>query len=137
MRFPDQNIEIILRASCRENAVAKAYSFINGISDREETVICPRSWALWAERGNGFIADFQSSSLAAMRGKKLQDLKDRAAAGTMLHEATHSERLMGTERATEGNSHHRIFFLNACSDVIWIPRCANPVSGGNQNCIWH
>ncbi|KAJ6076961.1 hypothetical protein N7499_008942 [Penicillium canescens] len=82
----------------------RGYTWKNKITNKEETVYCPSSFQLW---NGGHIADRQSSTFASMKGKTFKDVKEYAAAGTVLHETTHSEKVMGEDYRTESETRER------------------------------
>lgn len=84
--------------TCNEKPEARAYSFTHQLDKKQETVYCPRSFDLWSGK---FLADIQSSSFAALRGKAFKYVKEYALAGTVVHETTHYAAVMG-DLVTDG-----------------------------------
>ncbi|KAJ5117809.1 hypothetical protein N7448_011441 [Penicillium atrosanguineum] len=72
------------------------------------TINCNDDWLVYSHDGmidDGFggkvkSTDMQSSTFESMKGKTFKDVKEYAAAGTALHETSHSENVLG-DHATE------------------------------------
>ena len=103
-RIQDREVYMSHQMACHEAPTMRGYTWKNKITNKEETVYCPSSFPLW---NGGHIADRQSSTFASMKGKTFKDVKEYAAAGTVLHETTHSEKVMGEDYATEGETRER------------------------------
>lgn len=99
-RIQDQEIYISHTMTCHERPSMRGYTWENKFTGKEETVYCPNSFPMWNGR---HIADRQSSTFASIKGKTFKDVKEYAAAGTVLHEVTHSEKTLG-DYATEGET---------------------------------
>lgn len=99
-RIQDQKVYMSHTMTCHERPSMRGYTWENKFTGKEETVYCPNSFPMWNGR---HIADRQSSTFASMKGKTFKDVKEYAAAGTVLHEVTHSEKTLG-DYATEGET---------------------------------
>ncbi|KAJ6133676.1 hypothetical protein N7471_008891 [Penicillium samsonianum] len=96
-RIQDQNVYMSHTMTCHERPSMRGYTWENKFTGKEETVYCPDSFPMWNGR---HIADRQSSTFASMKGKTFKDVKEYAAASTMLHEVTHSPKTLG-DHSTE------------------------------------
>lgn len=103
-RVQDRDAYMSHEKACHEAPNMRGYTWKNKITNKEETVYCPSSFLLWDGR---HIADRQSSTFESMKGKTFKDVKEYAAAGTVLHETTHSEEVMGEYYSTEGETCQR------------------------------
>ncbi|GFF97240.1 autolysin [Aspergillus udagawae] len=77
---------------CHEKPELNGWSFFNQLTNKQEMAICPKALDRYDTRNK--LSDIENTE-AALKGKKLTDLKLRAAATTILHEMTHFESLFG------------------------------------------
>ncbi|PTU23401.1 hypothetical protein P175DRAFT_0556046 [Aspergillus ochraceoroseus IBT 24754] len=80
---------------CFESTQSRGWNFRNAITNRDEICICPNIFA--EANTQNKISDLLG---APLNGEHINSLKKRAVGGTLLHELSHSEAVMGKERKT-------------------------------------
>ncbi|KAE8404690.1 hypothetical protein BDV37DRAFT_104371 [Aspergillus pseudonomiae] len=80
---------------CHESESAHGWALKNDVTLKDEITICPSTF----RRTNTANKLSQyANDMAALNGKTLDDMKFTAAAGTLLHELTHCEHILGEDK---------------------------------------
>ncbi|KNG80335.1 hypothetical protein ANOM_011032, partial [Aspergillus nomiae NRRL 13137] len=80
---------------CHENEGVHGWTLKNDVTLKDEITICPSTF----KRTNTANKLSQyANEMSALNGKTLDDMKFTAAAGTLLHELTHCEHILGGDK---------------------------------------
>ncbi|KAH1303381.1 hypothetical protein KXX47_008748, partial [Aspergillus fumigatus] len=80
---------------CHESTSAHGWNFKNAVTLKDEICICPE---LFTRTKTGNKLTRYANDVSILMGKSLNDLKSEAAAGTILHELTHCEHILGSDK---------------------------------------
>ena len=80
---------------CHESESAHGWTLKNRVTLKDEITICPGTF----RRTNTANKLSQyANDMSVLKGKTLNDMKFTAAAGTLLHELTHCESILGSDK---------------------------------------